>query len=216
MTGTPSRTATASDGGMKRATLTRVCRSLSPRGDVGRKLQAKPWPEEHEPHMRRSAGGQGGVGIRSPMSSGPAGVDAAGMGRRSRALPREICPSVSDLARSCGPGAPLPNVQAHAGRTYRPANEFMCSATVTGTREAARKTDGRTEVSRGQMSHVQVAKGPNTQSGIGAEHSRHKGDAVHGRRCPGDPGGGRQNRRWPGLARQICPAYDENAKDERR
>jgi len=216
MTGTSSRTATASDGGMKRASLMGAYRPWSPRGGVGRKLKAKPRPEEHEPHMRHPTGGQGGVGIRSPMSSGPVGVDAAGMGRRSRALPREICPSVSEQARSCGPGAPSPNVQAHAGRTYRPGSESMCTATLTGTREAARETDGRTEVSRGQVSHVQVANGPNTQSGIGAEYSRHTGDAVHGRRCPGDPGDRRRNRRWPGLARQLCSAYDENAKDERR
>ncbi len=61
MTGTPSRTATA-----------------SPRGGVGRKLKAKLRPEEHEPDTRRSHGGRGSVGARSPMSSGPANVDSAG------------------------------------------------------------------------------------------------------------------------------------------
>ena len=60
MTGTPSRTATASS-----------------RGGVGRKLKAKPRLEEHEPPMRRPTGGRGGVGTRSPMSLGPAGVEAA-------------------------------------------------------------------------------------------------------------------------------------------
>lgn len=194
MTGTSSRTATASDGGIKRASLMGADRPWSPRGGVGRKLKAKPWPEEHEPHMRHPTGGQGGVGIRSPMSSGPMGVDAAGMGQRSRALPREICLSVSDSSVKMRSGRTAPNVQAHAGRTYRPGNEAMCTTTRTATREAARKTDVRTEVSRGQVSHVQVADGPNTQNGIGAEYSRHMGDAVHGRRCPGDPGDRRQNR----------------------
>jgi len=34
--------------------------AASPRGGVGRKPQAKPWPEVHEPHTRRPAGGRGG------------------------------------------------------------------------------------------------------------------------------------------------------------
>ena len=59
--GTPSRTATASS-----------------RGGVGRKLEAKPRPEVHKSHMRRSTGGRGGVGTRSPISPGLADVDAAG------------------------------------------------------------------------------------------------------------------------------------------
>jgi len=61
VTGTPSRTATASS-----------------RGGVGRKLEAKPRPEVHKSHMRRPFGGRGGVGTRSPMSPGLADVDAAG------------------------------------------------------------------------------------------------------------------------------------------
>ena len=60
MTGTPSRTATA-----------------SPRGGVERKLKAKPRSEEHEPHMRQLHGGREGVGTQSPMSSGLAVVDVA-------------------------------------------------------------------------------------------------------------------------------------------
>ena len=62
MTGTPSRTATASS-----------------RGGVGRKLKAKPRPEVHESHLRRPNGGRGGVGTRSPMSPGSADVYAAGV-----------------------------------------------------------------------------------------------------------------------------------------
>lgn len=62
MTGTPSRTATA-----------------SPRGGVGRKLKAKPRPEGYKSHMRRSCDGRGSVGFRSPMSLGSADVDATGI-----------------------------------------------------------------------------------------------------------------------------------------
>ncbi len=61
MTGTSSRTATA-----------------SPRGGVGRKLKAKPRPEEYELHTRRPNDGRGGVGTRSPMSSRSSVVYAAG------------------------------------------------------------------------------------------------------------------------------------------
>jgi hypothetical protein len=61
MTGTSSRTARA-----------------RPRGSVRRKLQAKSRPEEHEAYRRRPYGGREGVDTRSPMSSGPADVDATG------------------------------------------------------------------------------------------------------------------------------------------
>ena len=60
MAGTSSRTATASS-----------------RGVVGRELQAKPRPEEHEPHTRRPSGGRGGEKTRSPMPPGP-GACASG------------------------------------------------------------------------------------------------------------------------------------------
>lgn len=84
MAGTPSRTATA-----------------SPRGVVGRQLEAKPRPEEHEPHSRRSPGGRGGQNTRSPMPSGPSVRICDGhVGRRSRALPWEICRSAERLAVS--------------------------------------------------------------------------------------------------------------------
>jgi hypothetical protein len=51
MTGTPSRTATALDDGVTPVTPTEpyiTGTTSPPRGSVGRKLQAKPWPEEHE------------------------------------------------------------------------------------------------------------------------------------------------------------------------
>lgn len=62
MTGSSSRTARA-----------------KPRGDVWRKLYAKSRPEVHEAYLRRLSGGRGGVGLRSPMSSGPADVYATGI-----------------------------------------------------------------------------------------------------------------------------------------
>jgi len=82
MAGTPSRTATA-----------------SPRGEVGRQLEAKPRPEEHEPYKRRPPDGRGGRNTRSPMPSGPGGRRCGGyVGRRSRVLPWEICRSAERLA----------------------------------------------------------------------------------------------------------------------
>ncbi len=86
MAGTPSRTATASS-----------------RGGVGRKLEAKPWPEEHEPHRRRPSGGRGGHKTRSPMPSGLVGRRCGGyVGRRSRVLPWEIWSPAERLAGSRG------------------------------------------------------------------------------------------------------------------
>ena len=86
MAGTSSRTATASS-----------------RGGVGRQLQAKPWPEEHEPHRRRSSSGRGGKKTRSPMPSGLGGRICGGyVGRKSRVLPWEIWSSAERLARSRG------------------------------------------------------------------------------------------------------------------
>ena len=84
MAGTSSRTATA-----------------SLRGGVGRQLQAKPWPEEHEPHRRRPFGGRGGQKTRSPMPFGLDGRICGGyVGRRSRVLPWEIWPPAERLAGS--------------------------------------------------------------------------------------------------------------------
>ena len=82
MTGTRSRTATA-----------------SPRGGVGRKLQAKPWPEVHESHTRRLDGGRGGVGLQNPMSSRPMGVYAAGRWGESHAPYPGRSDGLPDLTR---------------------------------------------------------------------------------------------------------------------
>jgi len=76
MTGTPSRTATAES-----------------RDEVEKKLQAKPWPEEHEAHrgVRRWARP---LGRSKPDVIRTDGRRCDGyMGRRSRVLPREICSS---------------------------------------------------------------------------------------------------------------------------
>ena len=67
-----------------------------PRGGVGRKLQAKLWPEEHEPHMRRLTGGREGIKTRSPMPPGSVWRICGGyVERKSRALPREVCLSAT-------------------------------------------------------------------------------------------------------------------------
>lgn len=63
MTGTPSRTATAHDDGTTRRSAPKTG---APRGWVGRKLQAKLWSEEHEPHMRQAKLGRGSIEVRSP------------------------------------------------------------------------------------------------------------------------------------------------------
>ena len=70
MTGTPSRTATA-----------------SPRGGVGRKLKANPWPEEHETYMRRRLGGRESVGscvffMNRRIPNGTSGGVGAGAANR--------------------------------------------------------------------------------------------------------------------------------------
>lgn len=94
MSGTPSRTATASDDGAYRRSaggqrLRR--RPPVPRGGVGRKLKANLRSEEYEVHMRHRTGGRWGVGTKSPMTFRPADVDATEMQGRLRALPWEIC-----------------------------------------------------------------------------------------------------------------------------
>jgi len=144
MSGTPSRTAAALSRGM-----------------VGRKLEANLRPEEHELHMRHPADGRGGVGIQSPMTSGSVDVDAAGVWRKSRVLPWEICPT-----------ALVPRVQTRFGRTVPQASRPLdgsplhlggakkwCNALGTKGKEVARPTDGVAEVSRGHISRVQAVKG---------------------------------------------------------
>ena len=103
MTGTPSGTTTACDGGTTR--YSDVRRSASPRGYVGRKLNAKLRSEEHESYMRRSYGGRGRLAVQNPKVIRTNGCKYGGyVERRSRVLPREICLSVwnEESERGCG------------------------------------------------------------------------------------------------------------------
>jgi hypothetical protein len=91
MTGTPSRTATAFDGGVARHSVGMLSVS-TPQGFVERKLKAKLRSEAHESHLRQSCGGRDCVAGRSPMSSGAGECICGGyVERRSHVLPREIC-----------------------------------------------------------------------------------------------------------------------------
>ena len=148
MTGTPSRTATAPGGGATRhpdGSTRRDCAAPSPRGGVGRKLEAKLWPEEHEPHRGGRLGGRRRSVAKSPMSSGPAVVDAAGGWSESH-------------APYPGRSACLPLEQEHeqrlrASRRSRPGCRWKHAsparakkrATCSGprAREAGRSTTGR-------------------------------------------------------------------------
>lgn len=64
MTGTPSRTATAYDDGTTRRPVS--LENETPRGCVGRQLQAKLRSEEHKSHMRQSRIGRGHPRVQSP------------------------------------------------------------------------------------------------------------------------------------------------------
>lgn len=83
MTGTPSRTATAYDDGITRRS--EADSAVTPRGYVGRKLQAMLRSEEHEVHMRQPKGGRGSLAVQSPKSSGPEVVNATDMWSKSHA-----------------------------------------------------------------------------------------------------------------------------------
>jgi hypothetical protein len=145
MSGTPSRTATAWS-----------------RGRVERKLEAKPRPEEDEVHTRRRHGGQGAVGIRSPMTSGPGGVDATGTRRRSRVLPWETCPFAQGKETNVAvKGAPLSNAQAHSGRTPRMGSEQVVQRPLDESYDGC-KAAGRRGRSQQRPSEPRAGgKGPN-------------------------------------------------------
>jgi hypothetical protein len=64
MTGTPSRTATAYDDGTTRRTVS--SKNDTPRGCVGRQLQAKLRSEEHKSHKRQPRVGRGRPRVQSP------------------------------------------------------------------------------------------------------------------------------------------------------
>jgi hypothetical protein len=81
MTGTPSRTATALDAGVTPGVPTRPHATVMGRrrreGGWGRSCRQSPGPRNTK-RMEATAGGQVRSIARSPMSSGPTGVDAAG------------------------------------------------------------------------------------------------------------------------------------------
>ncbi len=126
MSGTPSRTATA-------------CREAG-----GKEAEGKSPTEAHELHSRHRLDGRGGVGIQSPMTSGSVDVDAAGVGRKSRVLPWEICRSALLAKREYTVRAYRPaNVQALDGRPPIAGSEEVVHARlVARAREAARPTEG--------------------------------------------------------------------------
>lgn len=143
MTGTPSRTATAYDGGKTRHSV--EVNAATPRGYVGRKLQAKLRSEEHEVHKRQPNGGRGRVGVRSPKVIQTKGCICNGcMERKSRVLPREVCLSVCETGSERGLGTAVKEGPAGRVRAYS-ITEQTTHAARTGkqTREAARSTKGR-------------------------------------------------------------------------
>jgi hypothetical protein len=142
MTGTSSRTTTAYGDGKTRHSAARY--SATPRGCVGRKLQAKLRSEVHEVHMRQSQGGQGRVVVRSPKVIRTRGCICNGyVERRSRVLPREISPSVCETGSERGLGTAVKEGPAGRGRVYS-TQEQTTHAARSGeqTREAARSTKG--------------------------------------------------------------------------
>lgn len=111
MMGTPSRTATACDDGKTRHSV--AASANTPRGHVGRKLQAKLRSEEYEAHMRQPKGGRGSLAVQSPIIIQTQSCKCDGyVEQKSRALPREICLSVCETesdkrlrhSRKRGPG----------------------------------------------------------------------------------------------------------------
>ena len=148
MTGTPSRTATAPDGGSTRhsdGTNRSPCAVRSPRGGVGRKLEAKLWPEEHEPHRGGRLGGQRRSVARSPMSSGPAVVDAAGGWSEGRASypGRSACLPLGHQYEQAAEGEPNQSSRLPEGARPSGKSEEACNVLRTRAREAERSTMGR-------------------------------------------------------------------------
>lgn len=144
MTGTPSRTATAYDGGTPR--YSEMAKVIAPRGYVGRKLKAKLRSEAHEAHMRHLHGGRGRVGVQNPKVIRTKGCICDGyMERRSRVLPREVCPSVCEPRSERGLGTAVKECPASRGDAYPTTEQTTHHAgTWEQTREAVRSTkDGQ-------------------------------------------------------------------------
>ncbi|MCP4605334.1 MAG: hypothetical protein GY847_33245 [Proteobacteria bacterium] len=143
MTGTPSRTATAYGGGTTRHSV--VAKAATPRGYVGRKLEAKLRSEEHEAHMRQSNGGRGSPAVQSPKVIRTRDCRCDGyMERKSRVLPREICLSVCEVGSDRGLGTAVKEGPAGRGRVYSTLEQTTHAAyTEEQTREAKRSTKDR-------------------------------------------------------------------------
>jgi len=164
MTGTPSRTATAYDGGITRySVLTTV---TTPRGYVGRKLEAKLRSEEHEAHMRHPTGGRGRVGVQSPTVIRTNGCICDGcMERRSRVLPREICLSVCETGSERGLGTAVKEGPAGRGDAY-PTTEQTTHDAGSGerTREAERSSRDRQKSAESRSRQRTAAKEEHMES----------------------------------------------------
>lgn len=143
MTGTPSRTATAHDGG---ATRRSVPANGTPRGWVGRKLQAKLRSEEHKPHMRQSRVGRGRPKVQSPkVIRIPTVVYVADMWSEGYASypGRSACLFVQKGTRKEAVGVAVKEVPAGRGGIPRQRSEQDANAFLHGrTREAERCARG--------------------------------------------------------------------------
>ncbi len=147
MTGTPSRTATAPGGGTTRYPdgTVRGWTVPSPRGGVERKLEAKLWPEEHESHRGSRLGGRRRSVARSPMSSGPTAVDAAGRWSEGHASypGRSACLPL-EQGHEERPRASLRNRPGCREVHTLPVRANTCATcSVSGAKEAERSTTDR-------------------------------------------------------------------------
>jgi hypothetical protein len=143
MTRTPSRTATAYGGGTTRHSV--AAGAATPRGYVGRKLQAKLRSEEHKSHMRRAPDGRGRVAVQNPTVIWISVRRCGGyMERRSHVLPREICLFVCETGSERGLGTAVKEGPAGRGRVYSTLDQTMHDARFgEQTREAERSTKDR-------------------------------------------------------------------------
>jgi len=127
MTRTPSRTATAYGGGTTRHAV--AAGAATPRGYVGRKLQAKLRSEEHKSHMRRAPDGRGRVAVQNPTVIWISVRRCGGyMERRSHVLPREICLFVCETGSERGLGTAVKEGPAGRGRVYSTLDQTMHDA----------------------------------------------------------------------------------------
>jgi len=145
MTGTPSRTATAYDDGTTRRSES--SKNDTPRGCVGRQLQAKLRSEEYESHMRQSRVGRGRPRVQSPkvirISSVVYVADVWSEGHASYPG-RSVCLFDSKEAETEAVGVAVKEVPAGRGGMPRRRSERHASAFPRGrTREAARCAKGR-------------------------------------------------------------------------